>query len=408
VDDDLWKELLLSSRAYLVIAGAGIALAVAVFFAAPDFLRRPLPLPRLRRGSWTGREVALALLTQTFLVPFLVLSILLVLSSLASLLRDPVPQGQDAPAVDDSARRIILASPVIVTLTLTVVLTILFAISRTRPHQLGVTMARWPANVVLGILAFLTLAPVTLGVYFLAILVFGPEEHPFELLIKQGIAPWEWGFLVFATVVGAPAVEEVVFRGVLKGWLRRASPFGHAVLIATVLAIGAIPLASHQLSAVGGPPPQHDPIKIYAPLVFSCLLAAGYGLWITCIAARPRPARASRPSADIPALRDDAFVEVLLLQDAVRAGLPPPLPIRVALESRAPQQSDWANARLAIYGSAMLFAVAHGWPQSIPLFLLGLGLGWLAYRTQSLIGCMVCHALFNAVACLVLYWGALG
>jgi hypothetical protein len=23
-----------------------------------------------------------------------------------------------------------------------------------------------------------------------------------------------------------------------------------------------------------------------------------------------------------------------------------------------------------------------------------------------LIGCMVCHALFNAVACLVLYWGA--
>ena len=57
MDDDLWKEVLLSSRAYFVIAGAGVAIAVAAFFAAPEFLHRPLPLPRLRRGCADSRSV---------------------------------------------------------------------------------------------------------------------------------------------------------------------------------------------------------------------------------------------------------------------------------------------------------------------------------------------------------------
>jgi membrane protease YdiL (CAAX protease family) len=52
----------------------------------------------------------------------------------------------------------------------------------------------------------------------------------------------------------------------------------------------------------------------------------------------------------------------------------------------------------------LLFASFHAqvWPSPIPLFFLGLGLGWLSYRTQSLIGPIVAHALFNAVACIVL------
>jgi membrane protease YdiL (CAAX protease family) len=55
----------------------------------------------------------------------------------------------------------------------------------------------------------------------------------------------------------------------------------------------------------------------------------------------------------------------------------------------------------------MLFAASHNvWPTPVPLLLLGLGLGWLASRTQSLVGPIVCHALFNGVACLVLYWEA--
>src|SRR5262249_19217310 len=64
----------------------------------------------------------------------------------------------------------------------------------------------------------------------------------------------------------------------------------------------------------------------------------------------------------------------------------------------------------AIYSTALFFAVFHEvWPTPLPLFLLGLGLGYIAYRTQSLIAPVVCHALFKGIACimiLVTYAGA--
>jgi len=59
-------------------------------------------------------------------------------------------------------------------------------------------------------------------------------------------------------------------------------------------------------------------------------------------------------------------------------------------------------AARAIYSTALLFAVFHIWPTPVPLFALGLGLGYLACRTQSLIAPIVCHALFNGVACMVM------
>lgn len=56
----------------------------------------------------------------------------------------------------------------------------------------------------------------------------------------------------------------------------------------------------------------------------------------------------------------------------------------------------------AVFGTALLFGMLHVgvWPTPIPLFVLGLGLGWLAWRTQSLVGPIVLHALFNAVGSL--------
>jgi membrane protease YdiL (CAAX protease family) len=62
------------------------------------------------------------------------------------------------------------------------------------------------------------------------------------------------------------------------------------------------------------------------------------------------------------------------------------------------------GAGRAVYGSALLFAAFHSsnWPAPVPLFLLGIGLGCLAYRTQSLIGPIFMHGLFNAVACVLL------
>ncbi len=62
------------------------------------------------------------------------------------------------------------------------------------------------------------------------------------------------------------------------------------------------------------------------------------------------------------------------------------------------------RAILAIVGTSLFWATAHftAWPDPVPLFFLGLGLGFFAYRTQNLLPGIVVHGLFNTVAVLTL------
>ncbi|MFO0801010.1 MAG: CPBP family intramembrane glutamic endopeptidase [Gemmataceae bacterium] len=67
----------------------------------------------------------------------------------------------------------------------------------------------------------------------------------------------------------------------------------------------------------------------------------------------------------------------------------------------------WAGGRAraldrGVYGSAVLFAAVHSavWPTPIPLFVLGLGLGWVAVRTTGLLAPFLVHGLFNTVSVL--------
>ncbi len=77
------------------------------------------------------------------------------------------------------------------------------------------------------------------------------------------------------------------------------------------------------------------------------------------------------------------------------------LPVYVVVVRRAR-----TPAGPALFGTALLFGIVHSgvWPTPIPLFVLGLGLGWLAWRTQSLVGPIVLHSLFNAVGSIGFFW----
>jgi membrane protease YdiL (CAAX protease family) len=61
----------------------------------------------------------------------------------------------------------------------------------------------------------------------------------------------------------------------------------------------------------------------------------------------------------------------------------------------------------AIFGSSLLFCVAHAgvWPTPVPLFFLGWVLGYLRYRTRSLAAPILLHAMFNSVSTLLLLTG---
>jgi membrane protease YdiL (CAAX protease family) len=60
--------------------------------------------------------------------------------------------------------------------------------------------------------------------------------------------------------------------------------------------------------------------------------------------------------------------------------------------------------RRAIIGTALLFAMMHYpfWPHPVPLFFLGVALGWLAHRSRGLVAPIVLHALFNATSTAVI------
>jgi len=60
-----------------------------------------------------------------------------------------------------------------------------------------------------------------------------------------------------------------------------------------------------------------------------------------------------------------------------------------------------------VYGAAALFAAVHSgvWPTPIPLFALGLGLGWVAVRTNGILAPFLVHALFNTVSVLFVLSG---
>jgi membrane protease YdiL (CAAX protease family) len=364
-----WQEFLLSLLAYLIIGGIGIVVAAAALTAAPYFWRRPFPLPRLRPGRWSGREVFATLMTPLIAL-YVVSGVLVPFADL------PKPDGTNEAAVREAEERLLfLSNPVANVLTVALVITLLFATSRTRPQHLGLTWARWPANVVLGAGVFLTITVPVLAIHVVATWLTGSGRHLLERLAHEGFVWWEWVVLFLMTVCGAPVVEEMLFRGVLQGWLRRASLVGHGVLVASVVALPLLPPFRPRDTTV------MDAIPL---LAFGGLLAAGY-----IIALRQLWWRAHEiASPPTPTAAEDATDAYSRRPDDPR------------------RQLEWSAARLGVYGSSMLWAMVHGnfWPAPIPLFLLGLGLGWLALRTQSLIGPMVCHALFNSVACLALWW----
>ncbi len=231
---------------------------------------------------------------------------------------------------------------------LATIIAVLCLLGQARPYHFGLSRRNAMRHALLGWVWWFCLTPPVLIVNGLAVwgywLTTGvmPEEHPFARLAQDNPLLFEELLIVVAALVIAPVFEELFFRGILQPWLAQqawggAFAMGGAVVLALFLSFPS--LMQHEQGIV----------VILQPVFFALtMMIVGY------------------------------------------------LAIYVFLRHRF-VRPDTASA---IYGTALLFAVFHTavWPTPIPLFLLGLGLGYLAFRTQGTIAPIIMHSLFNAVA----------
>jgi membrane protease YdiL (CAAX protease family) len=235
-------------------------------------------------------------------------------------------------------------------LQLATVLLVLRGVSGTSPAELGLTNRQAGRNMALGLGLALIVTPLVVGLNILVVALWkyldssGVQEHPFTRLGQQSLLPVEWVLLVSAAVVVAPVWEELACRGLLQPWFAR-QPHGGAVALAIAL------------------------IKT----LLDCWERIGSAL----------------PAGLVPTSLASLPVLALFLL----------VPVYGLIEKRSP-----GPAGPALFGTAVLWAWLHArvWPTPLALFFLGLVLGWLAYRTRSLVASITLHAAFNATACVLL------
>jgi hypothetical protein len=229
---------------------------------------------------------------------------------------------------------------------------LLYAVSRTRPGQLGLTTRRLGRNLLLGVAVFVVLTPPVLGLNYLVEFLYRsalgaePRLHPFTQLAAGGMSSAEWALLVLSATVFHPVLEELTFRGMVQPWAA-TRPWGGQVTLAAAFVLALYSCKERVLAAV---PLGLSPALLEAsPALFVLALVPVYGL--------------------------------------------------VVWRSRTP-------AAPAVFATAALFAAVHSsvWPSPVALFVLAVGLGTQALRTGSLAGPIVLHALFNGTACVQLLW----
>lgn len=385
---DKWgHELQWNAIAYAIVAGAAAASLVGMWAFVPMLRQRWLPLARLRPGNWHGHEVLLVFAI-VFGAPLILVATLFQIGFFTPLIGPPALDEAGTEVVVYLQRCTNIASPLIVAVALGVLFAVLYARTGTRPHHFGVSWSRWPLHVALGMIAFLIALPIVLGIHAVATLIEPAREHSFVTLGQQELFVWEWALLAFQATVAAPFLEEIAWRGILQGWLRRASRLGHVAFLSLTLFFAVKDLVAYDSEQKI---PVFDTQKI-APAVFGLLLVVGYGFCMYRLARR----------FDLNAQEFfDWMPDQSLSSQAAETE-----ERRQAREQAQGRARQWleANARLAMFGSAMFFAIVHAaWPAPIPLFVLGLILAWLTQRTQSLIPAITLHALFNLVAFIALY-----
>lgn len=179
----------------------------------------------------------------------------------------------------------------------------------------------------------------------------GPSHSLLELLYGRDPVI-EWSLLLISALVMAPVLEEILFRGLLLVWASRDNERSH-ILFGVTFLLTAIPPV---LNVFVGENAE------WSKMVFVMVLGLPYFL---------------TPSLFLASTENETLEE------------------KASTTIDSSRQSRFR----AVYVTALLFAIGHHWPSCIALFFFGCVLGWMVIRSKHLLPAIICHSLFNGIAC---------
>jgi membrane protease YdiL (CAAX protease family) len=217
--------------------------------------------------------------------------------------------------------------------------------------DLGLHRQEWPRQMGMGVRAALLMTPPVCAIQFLAVRIWRSQAHPVELMVLENLTPGVAILAVLSTMVLAPLIEELLFRGILQRWLGRF--------------VEDRPLPSKTIPENGWPATQEPENESF--------------LWDSEYA----------PPKSTPI---DPGNEVLVSGH------------------QSVEQPSSHSSNLPILLTSIFFAAMHfpQWPAPIALLFVSMALGTVYQRTGSLLASITMHATFNGINTMLLLLAAIG
>ncbi len=133
-------------------------------------------------------------------------------------------RGPEAPGkvvAEQSQGELMLQLAVINTILLLLVPAFLRLTSGATLADLGIDVTDWKRQMALGLGAAMLMIPAVIAIQSLAVRVWPSQRHPVELMVLEQFTPGVALLAILSTVVLAPVIEEMLFRGIIQRWLSR-------------------------------------------------------------------------------------------------------------------------------------------------------------------------------------------
>jgi membrane protease YdiL (CAAX protease family) len=88
-------------------------------------------------------------------------------------------------------------------------------------NDLGIRLDNWRGQVGIGVVAAFLMTPAVYAVQSLAVQYWEAQKHDVETMVLREFSLGTAVLAIFSTMVLAPIVEELLFRGILQRWLTR-------------------------------------------------------------------------------------------------------------------------------------------------------------------------------------------